>query len=190
MNAFIKIFVPVGLVIGLTWFAWWAAVEKMTPHKAEQGQIGDLFGGINALFSGLALAGVVTAVVLQSRELQLQREAMHKQNEELELTRNEIKLQREQLELQREELRLSREEFERMATANEEAAKALAKQIKMQVLASRINGLSSQLASANSRNLAKATTRGSVGQPDMELVMQREEQLASALSELENQMVA
>jgi len=69
MNAFIKIFVPVGLVIGLTWFAWWAAVEKMTPHKAEQGQIGDLFGGINALFSGLALAGVVTAVVLQSREL-------------------------------------------------------------------------------------------------------------------------
>ncbi len=23
MNAFIKIFAPVGLVIGLAWFAWW-----------------------------------------------------------------------------------------------------------------------------------------------------------------------
>lgn len=188
MNAFIKIFVPVGLIICLTWFVWWVAVEKMTPHKAEQGQIGDLFGGINALFSGLALAGVVTAVVLQSRELQLQREAMHKQNEELELTRNEIKLQREQLELQREELRLSREEFERMASANEDAAKALAKQIKMQVLASRINGLSSRLESANSRNLARATVKNNISQDDMNLIMSREEDLAKALHELDGLM--
>jgi dsDNA-specific endonuclease/ATPase MutS2 len=188
MNTFIKIFVPVGLVIVLAWFAWWAAVEKMTPQKAEQGQIGDLFGGINALFSGLALAGVVTAVVLQSRELQLQREAMNKQNEELELTRNEIKLQREQLELQREELRLSREEFERMASANEEAAKALSKQIKMQVLASRINGLSSQLDSANSRNLARATVRNYIAQDDVNLITSREEELSTAMRELDEQI--
>ena len=188
MNAFIKIFIPVGLVIVLAWFAWWAAVEKITPQQVEQGQIGDLFGGINALFSGLALAGVVTAVVLQSRELQLQREAMNKQNEELELTRNEIKLQREQLELQREELRLSREEFERMASANEEAAKALSKQIKMQVLASRINGLSSQLESANSRNLARATVKHNISQEGMDLIMGREEKLAKAICELDEQM--
>jgi hypothetical protein len=188
MNAFIKIFAPVGLFICLAWFAWWAVVVEMTPHKAEQGQIGDLFGGINALFSGLALAGVVTAVVLQSRELQLQREAMHKQNEELELTRNEIKLQREQLGLQREELRLSREEFERMASANEEAASALSQQIGMQIVAARINGLSSQLQSANSIAIARATERGTISQVDMDLIGRREEVLARVLEELDKQL--
>lgn len=188
MNAFFKIFVPVGICIGLAWFGWWVAVENMTPHVPDRGQIGDLFGGINALFSGLALAGVVTAVVLQSSELQLQRAAMTKQTEELELTRNEIMLQREQLALQREELRLSREEFERMASANEDAAKALAKQIKMQVLASRINGLSSQLESANTRNLARATVRHNISIDDMNLIIQREEALTNALSELEEHL--
>jgi hypothetical protein len=97
-------------------------------------------------------------------------------------------LQREQLELQREELRLSREEFERMASANEEAAKALSKQIKMQVLASRINGLSSQLESANSRNLARATVKNNISQDDMNLIMSREEELSNALRELDVQM--
>ena len=187
MNAFIKLFVPVGLVIGLTWFGWWVAVENMTSQKVEQGQIGDLFGGVNALFSGLALAGVVTAVVLQSRELQLQREAMNKQNEELELTRNEIKLQREQLELQREELKLSREEFNRMASANEDAAKALSKQIKMQVLAAKITGLGAKLESANTMNLVMANH---MANPNLEVVNQREGELSIALHELDEQMGA
>lgn len=42
-----------------------------------------MYGSVNALFSGLALAGVIVAVFLQSRELKLQRE-------ELELTRREL----------------------------------------------------------------------------------------------------
>lgn len=166
MRHFLKIFGPVAVSIIVLWFGWWAFANSQYPSKADPGQFGDLFGGINALFSGLALAGVVTAVILQSNELQLQRETMEKQREELELTRNEIKLQREQLQLQREELKLSREEFRRMAVANEEAAKSLSKQIKLQVRASKINGLSSLLASANSRLQARATVRGSVGVGD------------------------
>ena len=42
------------------------------------GQFGDSFGAINALFSGLALGGVIVAIWLQSRELELQREEMSK----------------------------------------------------------------------------------------------------------------
>ena len=65
----------------------------ISDNLAEAGQFGDMFGSINALFSGLALAGVVIAVLLQSRELALQRE-------ELAMTRGEVKLQRAQLERQ------------------------------------------------------------------------------------------
>ena len=53
----------------------------------ERGSFGDMFGAVNALFSGLALAGVVIAIILQSKELELQRR-------ELEETKKEIKGQR------------------------------------------------------------------------------------------------
>ncbi|MBI5509376.1 MAG: hypothetical protein HY903_11545 [Deltaproteobacteria bacterium] len=40
----------------------------------EVGQFGDLFGGLTAIFSGLAFVGVVVALLYQSRQLELQRE--------------------------------------------------------------------------------------------------------------------
>lgn len=40
---------------------------------ALRGQFGDMFGAVNALFSGLAFAGVIIAVFLQKDELALQR---------------------------------------------------------------------------------------------------------------------
>ena len=50
---------------------------------SDRGSFGDMFGSINALFSGLALAGVIYAILLQRKELSLQRQ-------ELELTRKEL----------------------------------------------------------------------------------------------------
>jgi hypothetical protein len=49
----------------------------------KRGSFGDMFGSINALFSGAALAGIIYTIFLQRRELQLQRR-------ELELTRDEL----------------------------------------------------------------------------------------------------
>jgi hypothetical protein len=40
----------------------------------QSGVFGDTFGAVNALFSGLALGGVFVAILLQSQELQHQRE--------------------------------------------------------------------------------------------------------------------
>lgn len=42
----------------------------------NRGTFGDTFGGINALFSGLALGGIVTAIFMQKSELALQREEL------------------------------------------------------------------------------------------------------------------
>lgn len=56
--------------VAFAWFAWakWgasAALDNFCPQKAEcqyLGQIGDLFGGVNALFAGLAFGGLVLSL--------------------------------------------------------------------------------------------------------------------------------
>lgn len=67
-------------------------------------QIGDSFGAINALFSGLAFAFVIYSLYLQRQDLR-------NQQEELKLQREEMGRQREELSLQREEMELQRQEF-------------------------------------------------------------------------------
>lgn len=76
-------------------------VEWQAPEESDRGTFGDQFGAINALFSGLAFAGLIYTILLQREELQAQRE-------ELGHTRDEIKKQREELEQQNETLALQR----------------------------------------------------------------------------------
>ena len=61
------------------------------------GTYGDMFGAINALFSGLAFAGVIVAIFLQRKELELQREELTATREELAKT---ARANREQAEIQ------------------------------------------------------------------------------------------
>lgn len=61
-----------GLVISLQFSEW-----------SDRGTFGDMFGAVNTLFSGLAFAGVIYAIILQGKELALQRQ-------ELEMTRGEL----------------------------------------------------------------------------------------------------
>lgn len=83
-----------GIVINL-WLASW----YFTINSSELGDwgarsaFGDMFGSVNALFSGLAFAGVIYAIFLQRKELFLQRK-------ELEQTRAELEGQKLQLEAQ------------------------------------------------------------------------------------------
>ena len=66
-----------------------------------RGQFGDMFGIANALFSGLAFAGVIITIWMQREELELQRL-------ELQATRCEIRGQREEMKTQNENLRRQR----------------------------------------------------------------------------------
>ena len=50
---------------------------------SERGQFGDAFGGLNALFSSFAFAGIVYAILIQREELSLQREELRMSREEL-----------------------------------------------------------------------------------------------------------
>lgn len=59
------------------------AAYTLLPDWPTRGQFGDVFGAANALFSGLAFAGLIYAILLQREDLSLQRT-------ELELTRQEL----------------------------------------------------------------------------------------------------
>ncbi len=67
----------------LLWGASWIFAYIYFPDWPTRSNFGEMFGAVNALFSGVALAGVVYTIWLQQEELRLQRE-------ELQLTRKEL----------------------------------------------------------------------------------------------------
>lgn len=73
-KAIIAIILSVILLWGIYWFFTFNGFQGWS----ERGQFGDMFGGLNALFSGLAFAGVIIAIILQKEELRLQREEMRR----------------------------------------------------------------------------------------------------------------
>lgn len=75
--------VYIGVFIVVAQVAIGYAVIPALPDWPTRGQFGDVFGAVNALFSGLAFAGLIYTVFLQREELALQRK-------ELELTRQEL----------------------------------------------------------------------------------------------------
>jgi hypothetical protein len=96
------------LVVFILWAGIGVAAYALLDDWQSRGTLGDMFGVVNALFSGLALAGIVIAILLQSEELALQRQ----------------------------ELKDTRKELKRSAEAQEDSAKLLRRQLDAQVLPS------------------------------------------------------
>jgi uncharacterized protein HemX len=103
----------------LVWLVAGVVIYHSLSSWQDRGTLGDMFGAVNALFSGLAFAGVIYAIYLQREELSLQRK-------ELELTRRELK---------------------RSAEAQEETVDKMTEQVKMQVLSGKLNALSTAISS-------------------------------------------
>ncbi|MBU0638325.1 MAG: hypothetical protein KKB50_05625 [Planctomycetes bacterium] len=100
-------------VIFLLWLGVPHVVRWLTGDLTSAGSAGDMFGSINALFAGLAFAGVIYAIILQRGELQLQRQ----------------------------ELGMTREELRRSAEAQEASQRALAAQVRITLLTARAEAL-------------------------------------------------
>lgn len=67
----------------------------------ERGTFGDMFGAVNALFSGLAFAGLIITLIMQHEELGLQREELAQTNDELAAQREEFTAQTKTMKIQR-----------------------------------------------------------------------------------------
>lgn len=105
--------VPIVTMIILAWAGSIVVMIILFPDWETREAFGGSFQFINALFSGLALAGVVYAILLQ----------------------------REELKLQRTELEANRRELRRSARAQELSEKALRDQVEAQKLVARLNAL-------------------------------------------------
>lgn len=91
-----------GGVLALSLVAWYL-IDLFIQNPQGQGVFGDKFGAINALFSGLAFAGLIITLILQKKDLGLQRD-------ELEQTREELKNQC--LEFETQNKTLKQQQFE------------------------------------------------------------------------------
>lgn len=79
------------IIVVVLWAGYWAGVHFLFKGTwTEKSDFGEMFGGINALFSAFAFAGLIFTILLQREDLELQRE-------ELRQTRDELKGQKEQL---------------------------------------------------------------------------------------------
>ena len=115
-----------GLYLGTLGLHWWPFGALPWDHVAH---LGDAFGILTSLFTGLAFGGLIITITLQSREL---------------------RLQRLQLEQQAHELRSQRQETERLANAQEAAASW----IKEQTLVTSMSALVAFQAFENRSNFA------------------------------------
>ncbi|MEM9548619.1 MAG: hypothetical protein AAGA77_21715 [Bacteroidota bacterium] len=68
------------VLIIIVWRESWIWVDQNIDID-HRGAFGDKFGAINSLFSGLAFAGIIVTIVLQSRELGLQRKELSQTRE-------------------------------------------------------------------------------------------------------------
>lgn len=85
-HKWIAIFSGIGIVV--FWLLTFLLLFLYPDSPEKRGTFGDMFGAINALFSGFALLGIIIAIMMQRDELALQRK-------ELQLTRDEAKQARE-----------------------------------------------------------------------------------------------
>ncbi len=80
------------ILIIASWYFTYSYLKSL-PNE-ERGTFGDMFGSINALYSGLAFAGIIVTILLQRKELKLQREELSDTRKEFEIQNKTLRLQR------------------------------------------------------------------------------------------------
>jgi len=85
----------------LCWILVMLFINSDDHDWAKRGQFGDLFGSVNALFSGLAFAGIIYSIMQQQKELELTRKQVELGIEEQRNSNEEFKQQNSIMHLQR-----------------------------------------------------------------------------------------
>ena len=115
-ESYSSFYIVSGIIISV-WFFSFLLIKFIYPNPSERGTFGDSFGSINALFSGIALAGIIYTIHLQRKELGLQRK----------------------------ELQENRKELARTARAQENSEKALRKQAENLKITAKLNALTAMV---------------------------------------------
>lgn len=95
-----KLLLYIGAIF-IVWLLFGGVILYFFNDNPDRGTLGDSFGIINTLFSGLALAGIIYTIFIQSKELKLQRKELALTREEMEQSRSVAKEQSETLKIQK-----------------------------------------------------------------------------------------
>src|SRR5689334_11834767 len=88
-TSFWLLFILLGAALAL-WGVYWVFVTRVISSEQSRGQFGDMFGGVNALFTAFAFAGATFTLLLQRdqlREQGAQLEAASRREEKAQKTR-------------------------------------------------------------------------------------------------------
>lgn len=89
-----KLFIYAGCAICVVWLASFVLIYFCIDGWDVRGQFGDLFGSVNALFSGLAFVGLVITIIQQRHDLQLQRQAIDESKKDINQQNETMKIER------------------------------------------------------------------------------------------------
>ena len=79
---------------------WFINYHFLVGDTVNRGTFGDMFGAVNAVFSGLAFAGIIISLYLQRIDLKTQKEQLELNYEEVRKTNEEFELQNKTLSIQ------------------------------------------------------------------------------------------
>ena len=86
-------FVIAALIVCGVWLGSFIVIYHEFGDWATRGQVGDMFGAVNSLFSGLAFAGLIITLIFQRNDLHLQKAAIEQTNKQLKRQAEEFELQ-------------------------------------------------------------------------------------------------
>ncbi len=89
------------IVLGLWTVNYNYGLSLDSESDITRGVFGDMFGAVNAIFSGLAFAGIILSLYMQRIELRIQRKELKLTRKEVKRTNKEFKLQNQTMELQK-----------------------------------------------------------------------------------------
>lgn len=89
----IKNLLIAAIFVVVFWSASFAWIYVSVGDWEVRGQLGDMFGAVNSLFSGLAFAGLIVTLILQRKDLNLQRESIQQTNDQLGIQAREFEIQ-------------------------------------------------------------------------------------------------
>lgn len=83
-----------GVITTLFIIGLWIATYFLLKGVEKRGTLGDMYGVTNALFSGLALGGIIFTILLQKKELGYQRDELRETRKEFVIQNKTLKVQR------------------------------------------------------------------------------------------------
>ncbi|MFG6426961.1 MAG: putative phage abortive infection protein [Muribaculaceae bacterium] len=100
-NRYTYYFIVAGVIVVVVWLLFWLVLDVRIGSHEERGTFGDKFGAVNALFAGLAFAGLIVTMIMQREELGMQRQELMQTRDELAKQRQEFEQQNKTLKYQR-----------------------------------------------------------------------------------------